>query len=90
MKPNVAQIIVVVIYVLVLQFYFNQPDRHLLHLLLGVALSVFPFKVYKNLKQRNKKKGPATFYRFLFHHLYVVYLVPAALYCTFDGVEDET
>lgn len=79
MKPNVAQIIVVVIYVLVLQFYFNQPDRHLLHLLLGVALSVFTFKAYKNLKQRNKKQKaqlPFIVFCFIIYTLFVWYLQP--------------
>lgn len=67
MKPKTAQIMVVIMYVLVLQFYFYQSDRHVLHMLLGVALSVFTFKAYQNLKrQKKKQKAQFPFIVFLF------------------------
>jgi peptidoglycan/LPS O-acetylase OafA/YrhL len=79
MKPQTAQIIVVVMYVLVLQFYFYQPDRHLLHMLLGVALSVFTFKAYQNLKRRQKKQRaqlPFIVFCFIVYTLFVWYIQP--------------
>lgn len=79
MKPNVVQIAVVVIYILVLQFYFNLSDRHLLHFLLGVALGVFTFKAYRNLKARNKKQKaqfPFIVFCFIIYTLFMWYLQP--------------
>lgn len=79
MKPQTAQIIVVVMYVLVLQFYFYQTDRHLLHMLLGVALSVFTFKAYQNLKQGQKKQRaqlPFIVFCFIVYTLFVWYIQP--------------
>ncbi len=79
MKPKTAQILVVVMYVLVLQFYFYQMDRHLLHMLLGVALSIFTFKAYQNLKRQQKKQRaqlPFLVCCFIVYTLFIWYIQP--------------
>ncbi|GEM04576.1 hypothetical protein HMI01_15640 [Halolactibacillus miurensis] len=79
MKPKTAQIMVVIMYVLVLQFYFYQSDRHVLHMLLGVALSVFTFKAYQNLKRQKKKQKaqfPFIVFCFVVYTLFVWYIQP--------------
>lgn len=80
MKNNqILVIITVILYVLVLQFYFFTNDRHLLHMLLGVALAAMAFNRYRALKAINKKSKaqfPLILFYFLVFTLFIWYIQP--------------
>ncbi|SDC22064.1 hypothetical protein SAMN05421734_105140 [Pelagirhabdus alkalitolerans] len=45
---------VLIVYLLVLQYYFFTEQRDLLHLLLGIAITSVTISRYRQLKQKNR------------------------------------